>query len=96
MNMPTHVPNRPRAKAIPTDEVRRHDLSARRNSPKHPIEIIDWLALWALSIGFSAIFIAATVFFGDGDAIGATVVMTGAAGLIALVLLFTSAPAGRR
>lgn len=50
------------------------------------IESIDWLALWALSIAVSAVFMASLVFFGVGDGFGASMILFGAAGVIGLAL----------
>ncbi len=94
LTLPAHLPNKPRAKAIRAEA--HQETRARKTRPLHPIETIDWLALWALSIGFSAIVLAALVFFGGRDASGASVILAGAAGVIALVLRFSDAPADRR
>lgn len=56
------------------------------------IESIDWLALWALSIGFSAMVIAALGVFTARDPVGSAYVLAGAAVIIALVLGFSRAP----
>jgi hypothetical protein len=64
----------------------------RRESAKHPVETVDWLALWALSLAVSAIFIACLVFFSEGDATGAAAVLGGSAAIIALALCMTAAP----
>ncbi len=45
--MPNKLPLKPRAKAI-----RAHD----------PVDSIDWLALWAISLGVCAVVLAATAF----------------------------------
>lgn len=89
--MPTQLPNRPRAKAIPADGARFHDRrpGGRR---KHPIDAIDWLALWTLSLAFSAVFIAGSVFFGEGDRTGAAAVLIGTAAIMTLALRLTEAP----
>lgn len=58
---------------------------------------VDWLALWALSIGFAAAFMAAVVYFTAGDQIGAALVLFGAAAIIGLALFGAGkAPAKRR
>ena len=89
--MPTHLPNRPRAKAIHVDDARNHNQRPRGRR-KHPIDTIDWLALWTLSLAFSALFIAGCAFFGEGDAIGASAVLAGTATIMALALRITEAP----
>jgi len=47
---------------------------------------IDWLAVWAISLGVCAIVMAATAFFAAADKIGTVFILIGAAALIALVL----------
>jgi hypothetical protein len=92
--MPTKIPDGPRAKVLRSDDdFRRHETRMRRESAKHPIETVDWLALWALSLAVSAIFIAGLVFFSEGDATGASAVLGGSAAIIALALGVTKAPA---
>ncbi len=89
--MPTHLPNRPRAKAIHADDARHHDRRPQGRR-KHPIETIDWLALWTLSLAFSALFIAGCAFFGEGDETGAAAVLIGTAAIMTLALRVTEAP----
>ena len=89
--MPTHLPNRPRAKAIQVDDARNHEPRPHGRR-KHPIDTIDWLALWTLSLAFSALFIAGSVFFGEGDRTGAAAVLVGTAAIMALALRITKAP----
>ncbi len=69
--MPNKLPLKPRAKAVRADET---------------IESIDWLALWAISLGVCAVVIAAIAFFSAADNVGAAMVLTGTAALIALIL----------
>ena len=68
--MPNKLPLKVRAKAVPSQQA----------AP------IDWLALWAISLGVCAIVMAATAFFAAADKIGAVFILVGAAALIALVL----------
>jgi hypothetical protein len=68
--MPNKLPVKPRAKAIPSQQAAQ----------------IDWLALWAISLGVCAIVMAATAFFAAADKIGTVFILVGAAALIALVL----------
>jgi hypothetical protein len=82
---------KPRAKSIAAENSR-HDSVKRTSRAKHTIETIDWLALWALSIGFCAAFMAGIVVYSDHDNTGAAVILAGAAGIIALVLLVSEAP----
>jgi hypothetical protein len=91
--MPTRVPKRPRAKVIENeDDFRRHENRMRGGSARHPIGTIDWLALWALSLAFSALFIAGCAFFSEGDVKGAAAVLIGAAAIMAVALGVTKAP----
>ena len=47
---------------------------------------VDWLALWSVSIGFAAAFMAAVVYFTAGDQVGAALVLFGAAGIVSVAL----------
>src|ERR1700685_3145435 len=96
MSMPVRVPNRPRAKAISQDDARRTDFGSRERRPRDPVDTIDWLALWALSLAVSALFIAYCAFFGEGDVKGAAAVLTGTAAIMALALGVTKAPDASR
>ena len=69
--MPNKHPLKPRAKAIRTTE---------------SAQPIDWLALWAISLGVCAIVLAATAFFVAVDQIGAAFILIGTAALIAIIL----------
>lgn len=94
--MPSHLPNdhlpkRPRAKSIAAENSRQ-ESAKKASRTNHAIETIDWLALWALSIAFCACFIAAIVIYNENDTVGASAVLAGAAGIIALVLLVSEAP----
>lgn len=88
--MPSHLPDKPRAKTIAAKNPE-HE-SGKRARTKHPIETIDWLAIWSLSVGFCAAFMAAIVVYNDHDNAGASAILAGAAGIIALVLLVSEAP----
>ena len=77
--MPIHLPPKARAKAAP----------ARRQAA---IDSIDWLGLWALSLGFCAIILAGIANFIIGDNVGASSILAGAAAIIAVVVRF--GPAG--
>ncbi|HZQ11344.1 MAG TPA: hypothetical protein VFB31_00870 [Pseudolabrys sp.] len=69
--MPNKLPVKPRAKL------------ARAEDGHQPI---DWLALWAISLGICAVVLAATAFFCAADKIGAVMVLVGTATLIVLIL----------
>ncbi len=73
--MPNKLPVKPRAKAIHANET---DQS------------IDWLALWAISLGVCAVVLAAIAFFAVADKIGATFILVGTAALISLILKASS------
>jgi hypothetical protein len=73
LRMPISLPPKVRAKAVP--------------APKQAaIESIDWLGLWALSLGFCAIVLAAVAYFMSGDNTGASCILVGATVLIALII----------
>ena len=71
--MPISLPPKARAKAVP----------ARK---REAIKAIDWLGLWALSIGFCAIILAGIADFMGGDNIGAALILLGAAGIMSLIV----------
>jgi hypothetical protein len=73
--MPNKLPLEPRAKAIRANDT---------------IESVDWLALWAISLGVCAVVLAATALFAAADNIGATFILIGAASLIAMILTASS------
>ena len=77
--MPIHLPPKARAKAAP----------ARRQAAT---DSIDWLGLWALSLGFCGIILAGIAYFMIGDNVGASGILLGAAAVIAVVVRF--GPAG--
>ena len=90
--MPIHLPKKPRVKTIDAPNLERQvarDVTRRR---AHAVETIDWLALWALSLGFSAVVLAALALYGGGDPIGASMILFGTAIIIAMVLWFSIAP----
>jgi hypothetical protein len=78
--MPTHTPRKPQAKARAAD----------------PTEHIDWLALWAISLGICAVILAAIAYFTVGDKLGAATIMASVAGLIGAVLHLSPAPKAPR
>ena len=90
--MPTRLPDKPRAKSIPANDAHPDGMRSHARRETHPIETIDWLALWALSIAFSAIVLAALVFYGGRDATGASMVLFGAAAIIGVVLHVSREP----
>jgi hypothetical protein len=93
MIMPTRLPDKPRAKIIRANEFHADGIGPReRRRELHPVESIDWLALWALSLGFSAVVHAALAFYGGHDSTGASMILFGTATIIALVLRFSTAP----
>ena len=91
--MPTRLPNdfakKPRAKTAVVRDAR-HEIETRKVRASDRVDTIDWLGLWSLSIAVSAFVMAAVVY--NDDAIGAAVILTGAACLMALVLFFSRAP----
>lgn len=103
--MPTRLPEKPRAKSIRAghhhtagDDVHRPgtiDVPKKRAGDSAATDTIDWLALWALSLAVSAVFIAALVYFNEGDAQGAAAVLAGTAGIISIALFITEVPGER-
>ena len=92
--MPAHHPDdnsskRRRAKSVAAPDPQR-ETELRPRSGQNHFEAIDWLAIWSLSIAFSALVMAAVLY--DIDKVGVSVVLAGAAGLVALVLLLSEAP----
>ena len=108
-DLPTRLPDKPRAKSIGAHERNvldereardeRYDAQRRiadvrkRHGDKQTanIDTIDWLALWALSLGFSAMFMAALV-YNDGDSLSAAAILAGTACIIAVALGVSKAP----
>jgi hypothetical protein len=90
--LPIHLPKKPRAKTIHSTNVERHIERKLTRRRAHAVETIDWLALWALSLGFSAVVLAALALYGGGDPIGASMILFGTAIIIAMVLWFSTAP----
>lgn len=54
---------------------------------------IDWLALWALSLAFASMVLAAIAYFTIGDKFGASSILAGAATIIGLALHASKPPA---
>jgi hypothetical protein len=94
--LPNRLLNKPRAQVVRdkpphvANENRRTDSQRARNAAA-TIETIDWLAIWALSLAFSATLMAGLVYFTDNDTTGAAAILTGAAVIIA-VALYAGAP----
>jgi hypothetical protein len=53
---------------------------------------VDWLAIWAMSLGFCALVLAGIAFFSIGDTVGASFILAAAAGIIGLVLHASAPP----
>ncbi|HEX3952273.1 MAG TPA: hypothetical protein VHW90_01785 [Stellaceae bacterium] len=53
----------------------------------------DWLALWALSLAFASMVLAAIAYFTIGDKLGASSILAGAALIIGLALEASRPPA---
>jgi hypothetical protein len=94
--VPTRLPDKPRAKSIRASDVR-PDVTHRRDARvSSSVATFDWLALWALSIGFSAIVMAAMTYFSADDPIGASSILLGAATNMAVALGVSAASETRR
>lgn len=62
-------------------------------APKHETFIkFDWLGIWALSLGFCAINLAAITYFLAGDNIGASLILVGVAAIITLIVCLGGEP----
>jgi hypothetical protein len=77
------------------NETQTGQMNWRERRERQFVETIDWLALWALSIGFSAVFLAGLAFYTARDSFGASMILFGAATIIALALRFSEAPGDR-
>lgn len=105
--MPIPLQNKPRAKAIRGHERKAHDESDAQHTRmadahrQHGIEspdvvdTIDWLALFVLSLAVSAVFMAALVYFNEGDVLGAAAILAGTACINSVALFITKAPVKR-
>ncbi len=56
------------------------------------IASIDWLGLWGLSVGFCALVLASVAFFTARDNVGASYILFGAAGIMALIVYAGAEP----
>src|SRR5262249_6892215 len=77
--IPPNLPPKGLAKAV-----RGKDVSAGRK--REAMAEIDWLGLWALSLGLCAVVLAAIAQFMSEDRVGAAFILAGAAAIIALVV----------
>ena len=65
----------------------RYSMKSRvKTKAVEPEQEIDWLALWALSLAFASMVLAAIAFFSIGDKLGASSILAGAALIIGLAL----------
>lgn len=71
--LPPNPPPKSRARAV-------------RPRKREAIAPIDWLGLWALSLGFCAVVLAGIAEFMGEDNVGAAFILIGAAAIIALVV----------
>jgi hypothetical protein len=79
--MVVHLPPKPHAKA----------KALRPRKPVVTINPVDWLGLWALSLGVCAIILAGVVYVINGDNVGASWILAGTAAIIAFVVRFGAA-----
>ncbi|HEV2627316.1 MAG TPA: hypothetical protein VGV41_01550 [Pseudolabrys sp.] len=56
-------------------------------------QAVDWLALWAMSLAFASMVLAAIAYFTIGDKLGASAILAGAALIIGLALQASKPPA---
>jgi hypothetical protein len=59
-----------------------------RAKAAQPEQGTDWLGIWALSMAFAAVVLAAIAYFSIGDKIGASLILFSAAALVATVMHF--------
>jgi hypothetical protein len=72
----------------------RHPMKPRVKTKALEVEQpIDWLALWALSLAFAAMVLAAIAYFTIGDKLGASSILAGTALIIGLALRASKPPA---
>ena len=92
--MPTPLPNKSLAKSIRANEVRAAELHARelRTSEARADKHVDWLAVWALSLGFCTLMLAGIAFFVGADPVGASFILFGGAGIIGVALRASARP----
>jgi len=64
-----------------------------RTEALEPARTIDWLAVWALSLGLCAVVLAGIAFFTIGDKNGASLILAAAATIIGLTLHLSTPPA---
>lgn len=105
--MPTHLPERPRAKALNGHrrsvldervETQTRIVDKRRQHTTEKADVndrIDWLALFVLALAVSAVFMASLVYFGEGDDVGAAAILAATAGINAVALFMTKSPVDR-
>lgn len=70
-------------------KVRADNRRAKRLPAAEPPE---WVGLWSLSLGVVAVLVACVVYFAGRDSIGASVVLFGTAGMVALVMRASTDP----
>ncbi len=95
--MPIRLPNKSRAEVIRDKRLSAANENTRIDTQRKSgaVETIDWLALWAISIAISALFLAGLVYFSEGDVDGAAAILAGAAIIIAVALFAGKAPTER-
>jgi len=75
---------------MPSRDPMKTRIKTKALEPEQPF---DWLALWALSLAFAAMVLAAIAYFTIGDKIGASSILAGAATIIAIALHASRPPA---
>ena len=91
--MPTPLPNKSQAKSIRANEVRAAELrSGALPVRERADKPVDWLAVWALSLGFCALMLAGIAFFAGADPVGASFILFGGAGIIGVALRASARP----
>jgi hypothetical protein len=76
--MPIPLPPKVRARA---EQARKKTAS----------ESVNWLGAWAISLGFCAVNLAGVAYFVNGDNIGASFTLAGAAAIMTVIIRFGTA-----
>jgi hypothetical protein len=87
--LPTRLPTKSQAKSVRANELRPAEFELRGARTD---ETVDWLAVWALSLGFCALMLAGIAFFAGADPVGASFILAGGAGIIGVALRASAKP----
>jgi hypothetical protein len=71
---------------LPPKQTATGRAKAVRARKREPVPAIDWLGLWAISLGVCAVVLAGIAAIMGDDNIGAAFILIGAAAIIALIV----------